>query len=233
MHFEAMPSNQPGAEASGVRFWIMLTLIVGGIIAASMWMGGALSRLAPRPGLPVLVELKKDLVATERDGQEVRFSDLRGKVVVCSYVYTVCPHGCAAVIAQMQRLLNEHRGRKDFHMVSVAVVPDRDTPQFFQSYAEAIGVRPGDPWWFLTGDRDALWGFMTEGLKLEPAMPIPEDERLNPLDLYQHDLRVVLIDHQGRVRRYYAVFHPQPEIAKIMCGNLLADVRLLLEHPSP
>jgi len=41
-----------------------------------------------------------------------------------------------------------------------------------------------------------------------------------------------LLDPQGRVRGYYAVFHPQPEIATHMAEKLTRDVQRLLDDPS-
>jgi cytochrome oxidase Cu insertion factor (SCO1/SenC/PrrC family) len=172
-----------------------------------------------------------DLAATERTGKIVRLSELRGKVTVCAYVYTVCPHGCAAVVGEMQKLFQRHGSRPDFHLLSLAVLPDHDTPEFLSAYADGLGLKPGDPWWFLTGNRQEIWNFMDKELLLTPAVPIPEAERLNPLDTHDHDLRIVLIDRSGRVRGYYSVFHPQSEIAELMQENLEADTLALLEDP--
>lgn len=194
-------------------------------------MGKLMDATAPKPRLPEIHEVTVDLEATERDGRTVRFSDLRGKVVVCAYIYTVCPHGCAAVMEEMKKL-NEALGETgEFHQASISVVPERDTPEMLAAYADALNVRKNDPWWFVSGDQASLWNFMTEGLGLQEAEPIPEDERVNPLDLYEHDLRVVLIDRKGMVRGYYSVFHPQQEIADLMREKLNKDARQLVEDP--
>lgn len=202
-------------------------LVFGVIVGAN----ALFENTRPSTPLPIIATVKGDLIATERSGRTVKFSDLKGKVVVCAYLYTVCPHGCAAITAQMQRLLKQFGEHADFHLLSVAIHPDRDTPALLTSYAEAVGAKADSPWWFVTGEQKPLWDFMTQELHLEPAKPIPEDERMNPLDHYEHDLRIVLIDRQGRVRRYYAVFHPQPEIAALMCERLPQDVQRLLDHP--
>ena len=101
------------------------------------------------------------------------------------------------------------------------------------SFAEGLSMRPQDPWWFLTGDQKKLWSFMTDELGLTPAKAIPEDERLNPLDLYAHDLRIVLVDRNGNVRGYYDVFHPEPGIAELMREKLRTDTQRLLDEPTP
>jgi cytochrome oxidase Cu insertion factor (SCO1/SenC/PrrC family) len=147
-------------------------------------------------------------------------------------LYTVCPHGCAAVVAQMQKLNTDFGSRPDFHQVSLSVAPERDTTGFLRAYAEGVGVKSGDPWWFVSGDRQQTWDYMTHELQMQAPAVIPEEKRVNPLDLYEHDLRIVLIDRSGRVRGFYAAFHPQPEIAEVMTAKLHKDVRRLLDNPN-
>jgi cytochrome oxidase Cu insertion factor (SCO1/SenC/PrrC family) len=211
--------------------WISIAIVV--LVAGSLGFNQLLERTLPKPKLPILTTIKGDLDAIERSGQKVKFSDLRGKVTVCAFIYTICPHGCAAVMGEMQKLNREHASRMDFQLVSLALLPERDTPEFLKVFAEGLQVKPSDPWWFLSGDRQRVWDFMTQELKLERAKEIPEDERLNPLDLFEHDLRIVLIDKLGQVRGYYAVFHPQAEIAKLMADKLQRHVTQLLDEPSP
>jgi cytochrome oxidase Cu insertion factor (SCO1/SenC/PrrC family) len=132
----------------------------------------------------------------------------------------------------MRKLNEAHRGHPDFQQLSLALAPERDNASFLKSYAEGIGVKPGDPWWFLTGPQQGVWDYLTQAQKLDPPRPIPEEKRLNPLDFYEHDLRIVVLDRQGRVRGYYSVFHPQPEIAETMSQKLARDVERLLENPA-
>lgn len=211
--------------------WVRIVLGIGMAIAGSLMFGRFVNQALPEKPLPVVAKIERDLEVTERSGETVKLSALRGKVTVMACLYTVCPHGCAAIVAQMQKLNATHRARSDFHLVSLAVAPERDTPSFLKAYAEGVGAKPGDPWWFVTGEQQRIWDYMTYGLQLQAPMPIPEAKRVNPLDLYEHDLRLVLIDRQGRVRGYYAVFHPQPEIAELMTEQLGRDVQRLLDHP--
>lgn len=213
--------------------WARIVLGIGLAIAGSLFFGRVVNQALPPKPLPAVAQIKGDLEVIERGGQAVKLSALRGKVTVMACLYTVCPHGCAAVVVQMQKLNAEHRTRSDFHLVSLAVAPERDTPGFLKAYAEGVGVKPGDPWWFVSGEQQKIWDYMTYELQLQAPQPIPEEKRVNPLDLYEHDLRLVLIDRQGRVRGYYSVFHPQPEIAELMTEQLSRDVQRLLDHPEP
>lgn len=180
----------------------------------------------------ILAKVEKDFSATDRNAQRVQFSQLNGKVRVVGYIYTICPHGCAAVIAEMKKLLEKHGAREDFHLVSVTVVPDRDTPELLKAYADGLGVTPNDPWWFLNGDRLEIDHFMSESLRLAPSKLIPEDQRMNPLDIYEHDLRLTVVDRQGQLRGHYHVAHPQAEIAEMARTKLQQQVSQLLNNPN-
>lgn len=225
-------AQSPALPTSAPRIWVIAFGVIALILSGSLFLSSQLKHNLPRPALPVYSVIQHDLEATERSGQPVHFSDLRGKVMTCAYIYTVCPHGCAAVIGQMKKLHDAFGTRSDFHQVSISVIPERDTASFLSTYAQGLGLADSDPWWFLSGQQKPLWDFMTNELKLEPAKAIPEDERVNPLDLFEHDLRIVLIDRQSRVRGYYSVFHPEPEIAALMCERLFKDTERLLNHPN-
>ena len=211
--------------------WVRIALGIGMAVVGTLYFGRIVNQSMPQKPLPVVAQIQGDLEVTERSGQTVKLSSLRGKVTVMACLYTVCPHGCAAVVAQMQKLNAAHRTRPDFHLVSLAVAPERDTPGFLKAYAEGVGAKPEDPWWFVTGPQQLTWDYMTRDLQMQAPLPIPEEKRINPLDLYEHDLRLVLIDRQGRVRGFYSVFHPQPEVAELMTEQLGRNVQRLLDHP--
>lgn len=233
MNPDTPPSVAP-LPLSMRRFWLhlglLVTLMVSGSVLFNLYLKRSLHLEAP---LPVYQHIRHDLDAVERSGGQVSTSALKGKVCAVAYVYTVCPHGCLAVLGEMKKLLRDYGSHPDFHLVSVSVVPERDTAPFMSSFAEGMGLRPQDPWWFLTGEKGRLWSFMTDELGLTRAKPIPEDERLNPLDLYAHDLRIVLVDRNANVRGYYDVFHPQSEIAALMREKLHTDTQRLLDEPKP
>lgn len=182
----------------------------------------------PAAPLPVLGQVNGSFLATERAGHPVRFADLKGKISVFSHLYTVCPHGSKAVLKTMRELNDEFGSRQDFHQVSFALATARDTPAFFKAYAESLSVDESAPWWFTTIEQSALGKFVTNELGLNTPRPIPPEEQLHPLDLYENDLRLVLVDQRGRVRGHYKVFHPDPDVSLGAARSLREDVRTLL-----
>ena len=76
-----------------------------------------------------------DFALTNADGQAVRLSDLRGKLVVLYFGYTFCPDVCPmtlAKLAQARAIIGEPA--KDIQVVMVTVDPERDTPDILKHY---------------------------------------------------------------------------------------------------
>lgn len=234
---------EPPSRRGGLPWfhYLFLTLLVlsGLAAAALMWLSrfreasGPSATAPPQwsaPPLPVYGKITEPLTAEERSGRTVSTESLRGKVWLAAYTYSRCPHGCLGVVAHMLGLRDEFGAHEKFHMISVAVGPEIDTPGNLQAFAAASGVKESDPWWFLSGERQPLRDFMTRQLGLAPTIDTPLEERLSEFDLFEHDLRVALIDGETRIRGYYEVQNTDAPTAALHLERLRADVRRLLEE---
>jgi cytochrome oxidase Cu insertion factor (SCO1/SenC/PrrC family) len=133
-------AQSPSLPGSAPRIWLIAFGVIALILSGSLYLSSQLKHNLPRPALPVYSVIRHDLEATERSGQPVHFSDLKGKVLTCAYIYTVCPHGCAAVIGQMQKLQQMLSApADDFHQISISVIPERDTASFLASLRAGAG----------------------------------------------------------------------------------------------
>ena len=89
---------------------------------------------------------------TAQDERRVSLADLRGKVVVLTFIYTTCADTCPLLTAKMAALqgrLGADFARRVF-FVSITVDPERDTPGVLKGYGAAHGAR-FDGWAFMTG----------------------------------------------------------------------------------
>jgi protein SCO1 len=89
---------------------------------------------------------------TSQDERRLSLADLRGKVVVLTFIYTTCADTCPLLTAKMAGLqgrLGVDFGARVF-FASVTVDPERDTPAVLKTYGAAHGAR-FDGWAFLTG----------------------------------------------------------------------------------
>ena len=94
-----------------------------------------------------------DFAMTTQDGAPIRLSDLRGKVVVLTFVYTRCPlpDFCPLIDRRFKELASKVAavpGRADrVRLLSVSFDPAHDTPAVLSKHAKLVGARP------------PLWGF--------------------------------------------------------------------------
>lgn len=178
---------------------------------------------------PFMGRLEKDMEFTERSGKKVKLSELKGKIIIASWVFTRCPRGCAGVIAKLKKLHDEFGGNPGIQFVSFTLDPE-DTPEMMKKFASGIGIKDTDNWWFLNGERDVVRNFMTFSLKFRPVQDLPEADRLTPDDKYIHDLRVAIVDHAGHLRGLYDVMNADSDTQKFYDDLLRSELRYFLEE---
>jgi protein SCO1 len=214
-------SSQEAASPPARELTLLRTAVTFGLIAlgaAALALGLAVLRARQAPELPVLGELP-DFELTESRGQKVGLSDLRGRAVVASFIFTRCGGPCPMITARMAELQKRFAGREGLRLLSVSVDPAYDTPEVLRTYAERHGAEP-ERWWFLTGTPEAVARLSREGFRLAA-----ETQGESPEDII-HSTRLVLLDGEGRIRGYY-----ESEDAEAR-ARLTRDLDGLLAHAS-
>lgn len=189
------------------------TLWMMGLLAAAAGPGDA-SRLA-------VIRTPPDFTLTTQDGTTLRWADLRGKVVLVSFVFTTCNGTCPATTHRLGRVADKLQDaglfKKDrVRLVSITLDPARDKPAVLRRYMRLYDADPAH-WTFLTGP-DAKVGKVIAawGMWVRPAAN-------GQLD---HPSRVFLVDARGRVREIYSLDFLRP-------AWVVDDVRLLLKEAPP
>jgi cytochrome oxidase Cu insertion factor (SCO1/SenC/PrrC family) len=107
---------------------------------------------------------------TERDRRQVTRADLLGKVWVANFIYTTCTDTCPLQSARMAALQRDLSGDRDVRFLSITVDPRRDTPAVLAKYAARYEA-DRERWWFLTGDKRAIYALIQEGFRLSVEDP--------------------------------------------------------------
>jgi protein SCO1/2 len=146
--------------------------------------------------LPI-IQQTADFSLIDSSGKTVGLSDLKGKVLLVSFIFTTCSGSCPATTHRLARVQEEldKRGliKKGVHLVSITLDPVRDTPAKLADYIRLYDA-DSTSWSFLTGPPErvaktiAAWGMW--------AKPAANGQ----LD---HPSRIFLVDRQGRIREIY------------------------------
>ena len=92
-----------------------------------------------------------DFTMTSQDGKAVKLSDLRGNVVVLTFIYTRCPlpDFCPLMDKKFselaQRLGAFPRRASKIRLISLSFDPEHDTPELLRKHAQVRGATP--PFW--------------------------------------------------------------------------------------
>jgi protein SCO1/2 len=155
---------------------------------------------------------------TNQEGRPFGLAQLKGKIWIADFIYTMCPGPCPMVSSRMSEL-QKPLEETDVHLVSVTVDPEHDTPEILRGYAEKLQAQP-QRWDFLTGSKEAIYDLSRHGFKL--AIDDGTAENGTPV----HSTRVILVDRRGEIRGYYDALAPDA------ITKLLADTNhLLREQP--
>ena len=127
-----------------------------------------------------------------QDGKNFGSPDLRGKIWIADFIYTMCPGPCPMISSRMSEL-QKPLEKTDVHLVSFSVDPAKDTPQVLRGYAQKLQAEPAR-WDFLTGPQSTIYNLSRDGFKLAVG-----EEKGVPV----HSTRMILVDRHGEIRGYY------------------------------
>jgi protein SCO1 len=193
---------------------IRRAILLGALAALVSGPAGAAPR---REALPT-IGAAAPFTLTAQDERRISLADLRGKVVVLTFVYTTCTDTCPLLtgkLVSLQPRLGADFGRRVF-FVAVTVDPERDTPARLKGYGLAHGAR-FDGWAFVTGAPDEIRAVSRRyGVYAKKTARGDVD----------HTFLTSVIDPQGMLRVQYMGVRFDPT-------ELLDDVRTLLAEAAP
>ena len=160
-------------------------------------------------------EAVPDVPFVDQDGRKTSIASLKGQTVVLTFIYTQCPLPTFCPLMDrhfvaIQERLKADPGLSKVHLATVSFDPITDTPPVLKKHAQQLGADL-TRWTFLTGDRDDIDKFASRF-----GVTIGRD----PSDLKNitHNLRTVIIDPDGRLKKTYTGNEWTPD-------QILADLK--------
>ncbi len=164
-----------------------------------------------------VIRTPADFTLTNQDGKPFRLADLRGKVVLVSFIFTTCNGTCPATthrMAQAAQALAGDRLTDKVHLLSITLDPARDQPAALRCYMRLYDVN-AKHWTFLTGSPKQIAKVLSDwGMWVRPGTA-------GQLD---HPSRVFLLDKRGRVREIYNLEYFRPAWVREDVRSLLSEV---------
>ena len=158
------------------------------------------------------VEMMPAFELVDQAGAVVKSDDLRGHVLIVSFIFTTCAEACPLITAQLARTQSRVRTEKldeRVRFVSITLDPATDRPDVLRRYAVRYGIDLAS-WHFLTGAADDV-SRVTRAFGLSAVAR----ERI------VHGSLVVLVDGKGRIAERRTDLDLDPD-------RLLGSVRKLL-----
>ena len=135
---------------------------------------------------------------TNELGQAVSLSQLKGKALAITFIFTRCPlpNFCPRMSTNFEevqkKMAGSSNGPTNWHLLTITFDPEFDTPAILKSYAERFSADP-QHWNYLTGDLTDITAIAEQFGETFWR----EQGALN------HNLRTVVINSNGRVQNIF------------------------------
>lgn len=138
-----------------------------------------------------LVTLEKDLTLKNQEGEDVKISDLKGKVWAFAQFYATCPMCAKRNDQGLKTLYQKFKDHPDFRLVCITVNPEEDNVEQMKSYADALEA-DASKWLFLTGDAEALKEYMVSEMKYDPIQKRSDPEEAAAKGELKHNMSIAV-----------------------------------------
>ena len=165
-----------------------------------------LPRIGPAPSF----------MLTTQDNAQLKLTDLRGKVVAVTFIFTTCKDTCPVLTAKLvgvQRKLAADVS-PNVAFVAISLTPKHDTPDVLKAYADAHNADLSR-WSFLTGDAKQI-----QALAKQYDVFVKAKKSADDVD---HGFLTSIIDRAGIIRVQYMGVRFEP-------NELLADLQALVKE---
>lgn len=152
-----------------------------------------------------------DFSFLNQNGDTITNIDLKGKIYVANFFFTICPGICPQLTTSMSRLQKEYLNDNQIQLLSHTVMPWHDSVTVLKEYATKNNVID-TKWNLLTGDKEALYNIARNGYFADEDFLKTTNQ-----DEFIHTENFILVDKKGHIRGLYN-------------GTVAFDIKRLMRH---
>ena len=195
------PAPAPNAPRDPVTREIAIFLSVIIVLGLGMVLVTAFMRRLPvsaPPSEPPSSDRKLvDFSFVNWDGRVVTRTDLDGKFLVVSFLFTSCSATCTEISRRLEQVQTATATAGDVQIISFSMDPRTDQPPVLAQFARRWNADP-QRWFLLTGEKAELHRVIEASfLSRDPALV---DQ---PSAGFRQHYAIALVDRAGAVRHYF------------------------------
>ena len=152
---------------------------------------------------------------TNQNNQKITQENLRGKIHVACFFFTLCPSLCPKIMGNMKVVQDSFQHDKNFIIASYSVMPDRDSVPMLRSYATKNQIID-NKWHLLTGDKKQIYQLARKSYFADENLGVQKGE-----NDFLHTENFILVDKNLRIRGIYN------GTLSLEIEQLIKDIRVL------
>ena len=157
----------------------------------------------------------------DQSGKSVTSSVTENKVYIADFFFTRCTSICPKMSTELSRVQDLFFNQPNVILLSHTVDPENDNAEIIKAYAAEYKAVPGK-WYFLTGEKEAIYKLAQGGYKI-PAVDLgPETQ--SPGEMFIHSEKLILVDQNQHIRGYYDGTNPKE------VDRLILETKILLRE---
>ena len=134
---------------------------------------------------------------TNQNNQKITQENLRGKIHVACFFFTLCPSLCPKIMGNMKVVQDSFQHDKNFIIASYSVMPDRDSVPRLRSYATKNQII-NNKWHLLTGDKKQIYQLARKSYFADENLGVQKGE-----NDFMHTENFILVDKNLHIRGIY------------------------------
>ena len=156
-----------------------------------------------------------DFSLTDQNNQLVTENDLKGKIYVANFFFTLCPSICPKMTSNLDLVREAFQKDQEIAFISHSVMPWVDSVEVLKKFAVDKNVNYPQ-WHFVTGEKEEIYELARSGYFADRAIGTSDESKE-----FIHTENCILVDKEGRIRGVYNGTLP------LEMRRLIADIHSL------
>ncbi len=156
---------------------------------------------------------------TNQENNTFTNENIRGKLTVVSFFYTLCHGICPNIVEQLKKVQDAYSNDPNITIVSYSITPDLDKADVLKNYAKEKKIQ-SSKWNLLTGKREVIYDLARQSFQADTEA----SDKMSEKD-FVHSESLYLLDRSLRLRGIYN------GIRTIAIQKLMEDISILKNEP--